>query len=245
MAGLLLVLRGQVGTRARVLGMAHGFVAYGVGLSWLVELFGIFAPVLWCVLGVFHALFAEMMSRAEQRGWEGWRLALFAAVNWGAWEFVRAELFPLKFPWLTVGMAIGPNAMLPWVGVYVAGMILVFATALACVRAWRPALALGLGILAAVIVFSPVPEPAAEDPGGGEWAMDVCCRDLRSVDGDRSTRACACAVGGDGAGDLGREGEAGDGSDDLHALRLVDALVGSWGGRCIMGDTFFAGAKKG
>jgi Apolipoprotein N-acyltransferase N-terminal domain len=77
--GLILALRGQVGTRARALGMVHGLVAYGVGLSWLLDLFGIFALILWCVLGVFHALFAEMFARAEQRGWDGWKLAVFAA----------------------------------------------------------------------------------------------------------------------------------------------------------------------
>lgn len=164
MGGLILVLRGQVGTRARVLGMVHGLVAYGVGLSWLVELFAIFAVMLWCVLGVFHALFAEMLSRAERRGWNGWRLALFAAVNWGAWEFIRAELFPLKFPWMTVGLAMGPNALLPWVGVYVAGTLLVFTIALACVRAWKPAVVFGVGILAAVVWFRPLAELAADDP---------------------------------------------------------------------------------
>jgi apolipoprotein N-acyltransferase len=159
MAGLILVLRGQVGTRARVLGMAHGFTAYAVGLPWLLELFGILALVLWCVLGVFHALFAEMLSRAERRGWNGWRLAIFITLNWGAWEFIRAELFPLKFPWMTVGLAMGPNAMLPWVGVYAAGTCLV----LACVRAWRPVVALGFGILVLIFSFRALPEPAAGD----------------------------------------------------------------------------------
>ena len=50
------------------------------------------------MLAVFTALFAEMQSRAERSGIIGWKLVLFAPMNWCAWEFIRAEIFPLKLP---------------------------------------------------------------------------------------------------------------------------------------------------
>ena len=118
LVGLLLALRGQHGTRARTIGFLHGMTAYGLGVSWLFHIFGTMVVVLWCVLAAFTALFAEMQSRASSRGVAGWQLAVFTALNWCGWEFIRAELFPLKFPWMTAGLAMGPNTLLPWVGVY-------------------------------------------------------------------------------------------------------------------------------
>ncbi len=164
LAGLILVLQGQHGTRARALGFLHGMAAYGIGLSWMFEIFGFFVVVLWFVLAAFHALFAEMQSRAVIRGLGGWALAAFTAANWAGWEFIRAELFPLKFPWMTAGLAMGPNALLPWIGVYAAGSLLVFVTALACGRLWKPAVLLGCGLIASVVFFRKLPVPSADDP---------------------------------------------------------------------------------
>ncbi|MCU0778761.1 MAG: hypothetical protein MUF86_14005 [Akkermansiaceae bacterium] len=137
LAGLLLALNGLHGTRARAVGFLHGMAAYGIGLSWLYEIFGILVVVLCCVLAAFTALFAEMQSRAAGAGISGWEFALFTAVNWGGWEFIRAELFPLRFPWMTPGLAIGPNALLPWIGVYGVGVLIVFAVALLAHGAWK------------------------------------------------------------------------------------------------------------
>lgn len=141
LAGLFVALKGQIGTRARTIGFLHGMAACAVGLSWMFEIFGAFVVALWCVLAAFTALFAEMQSRAVSRGITGWKLAVFTAINWGAWEFIRAELFPLKFPWMTAGLAIGPNALLPWIGVYGVGLIVVFAAALGIMWRWHSGLA--------------------------------------------------------------------------------------------------------
>lgn len=140
-AGLLGALKGQSGTRARTIGFLHGMAACAVGFSWMFEIFGAFVIALWCVLAVFTALFAEMQSRAALRGIVGWKLAVFTALNWGAWEFIRAELFPLKFPWMTSGLALGPNALLPWIGVYGVGVLVVFAAALGVMWRWYAGLA--------------------------------------------------------------------------------------------------------
>jgi apolipoprotein N-acyltransferase len=162
--GLLAALERQRGTRARVIGFLHGMAAYGCGLSWLYEIFGVMVVMLWMVLAVFHALFAEMMARATARGVSGVRLAAFTALNWAGWEFVRAELFPLKFPWMTAGLAMGPNALLPWIGVYGAGALLVLAVALAWGRRFTSAGLIGAGLVACIFLFPKLPPPAADDP---------------------------------------------------------------------------------
>ena len=164
LAGLLFALRGQSGTRALALGFLHGMTAYGLSLSWLYHVFGTMVIVLWCVLAAFTALFAEMQGRAESRGVAGWKLAVFTTLNWCGWEFIRAELFPLKFPWMTAGLAMGPNAFLSWIGVYGMSTLVLFSIALLFVRKWKPA-AFVLATLALSLHLNPkLAEPVAIDP---------------------------------------------------------------------------------
>lgn len=164
LAGFFLAIRGQVGPRVRALGFLHGMVAYGVGLSWLFQLFGPPAVLLFAVMAVFPVLFAQLQSRAEARGIGGWRFAMFATLNWSAWEFIRAELFPLKFPWMTNGLALGPNALLPWIGVYGVGVLVVLAVAMGLERKWLLSSAIAVGLAAAVFGFRPVAVPLSNDP---------------------------------------------------------------------------------
>ncbi len=164
LVGLLLALRGQNGTRARTIGFLHGMATYGLGVSWLFHIFGTMVVVLWCVLAAFTALFAEMQSRASLRGVAGWQLAVFTALNWSAWEFIRAELFPLKFPWMTAGLAMGPNTLLPWIGVYGVSVLVVFSAVLLTMPLRKFAI-IPLVILAGSHALLPrSPEPAANDP---------------------------------------------------------------------------------
>ncbi len=162
--GLIVALRGQRGTHGRAIGFIHGITAYAVSLSWLFELFGWMTVLLWCVLAAFTALFAEMQCRADARGIGGWKLAVFTALNWCGWEFIRAELFPLKFPWMTPGLAIGPNHLLPWIGVYGVSVVVVLFVALIGSGKWKSAL-FPLGILAlALMLPSPETDVEKEDP---------------------------------------------------------------------------------
>lgn len=164
LVGLLLALRGQHGTRARTIGFLHGMTAYGLGVSWLFHIFGTMVVVLWCVLAAFTALFAEMQSRANSRGVTGWQLAIFTALNWCGWEFIRAELFPLKFPWMTAGLAMGPNALLPWVGVYGVSVFVILSASLLAMRRLKTGI-LSLVILAVSSGSSSIgPAPEASDP---------------------------------------------------------------------------------
>jgi apolipoprotein N-acyltransferase len=164
LAGLLVALHGQHGSRARTIGFLHGMAAYAVGLSWMAHIFGGLVLPLWAVLAAFPALFAEMQSRASQRGITGWRLALFTALNWCGWEFIRAELFPLKFPWMTAGLALGPNTLLPWVGVYGVSVLVAVAAALLAARKWKPATAVLLALVLTVTLSRRCPAPRTDDP---------------------------------------------------------------------------------
>ena len=139
---LVAALRDQHGTRARAIGFIHGMTAFGVSLSWLFQIFGGISLMLWCVLAAFTALFAEMQARAGRRGITGWLLVIFTTLNWCGWEFIRAELFPLKFPWMTAGLAVGPNALLPWIGVYGVSLLVVLPVGLAAAGKWKYAVSL-------------------------------------------------------------------------------------------------------
>ncbi len=174
-AGLLLCLRGVTGSRARAVGFLQGLAAFGSGLSWLYELFGLLAVVLWFVLSFFPAMFAHFQGLAAARGVTGWKFALFTALNWGAWEFIRAELFPLKFPWMTAGLALGPNRLLPWIGVYGVGVVVVLLVALALARHWKIALVPAAVLAGALLSMSrhPVPDDPAALKVAGIQKEDV------------------------------------------------------------------------
>jgi apolipoprotein N-acyltransferase len=162
--GLLLALRGQHGTRARTIGFLHGMTAYGVSLSWLTNIFGGMAVILWSMLAVFTALFAEMQSRASERGGTGWPWVVFTCLNWSAWEFIRAELFAAKLPWMTAGLAMGPNALLPWVGVYGVSLVVVLCAVFLMSRMWKGA-GLTIVVLVAAVYGNPRhPTPQANNP---------------------------------------------------------------------------------
>lgn len=162
LAGLLLALKDLTGSQARAAGFLHGLAAFGTGLSWLYELFGPLAVVLWCVLAAFPALFAQFQGLSASRGMSGWKFAVFTALNWGAWEFVRAELFPLKFPWMTAGLALGPNQLLPWIGVYGVGVIVVLLVMLAVLKLWTSSL-VPVFVVAALLCVSKHAEPRVGD----------------------------------------------------------------------------------
>ena len=177
LGGLLWALGGQSGTRARAIGFLHGMTAYSLSLSWLYHVFGGVVVMLWCVLAAFTALFAQMQGQVGLRGLGGWKLAIFTTLNWCGWEFVRAELFPLKFPWMTLGLAMGPNRLLPWIGVYGVGLLVIFPVSLLMLRKWKSA-AVGFALLILAAVMTPrYPAPDATDP----LAVKVAGLQLESI----------------------------------------------------------------
>jgi len=163
--GLLLALHGQSGSRARLIGFLHGMIAYGLSLSWLLNLFGPVAIILWCVLALFTAIFAGIQGSLNLRAITGWKLALFTAANWCALEFIRSEIFPLKLPWMTAGLAMGPNLLLPWIGVYGVSFVVLCLVGFAFHRKWITATAIAAILLACVFFSKPHPLPSPGDPG--------------------------------------------------------------------------------
>lgn len=161
--GLLRSVGNDTGTRARAIGFLHGLAAYGIGLSWLFRVFGPVALMLFVVLASFTALFAHLQGCARSKGLGGWWLAAFTALNWGGWEFIRAECFPLKFPWMTPGLALGPGHLIPWIGVYSVGVIFLFATSLLVIGKWRWAAGIFAALITTGIPVPPTP-PASNDP---------------------------------------------------------------------------------
>ncbi|MEK7950273.1 apolipoprotein N-acyltransferase [Luteolibacter soli] len=180
--GLLIALQGQRGSKALAIGFLHGLAVFAVGLSWLYELFAVWAFFLWVVLAVFPSMFAHFQGLASQRGVKGWHFAAFTAANWGSWEYIRSELFWLKFPWLSVGSAIGPNGWLPWIGVYGVGALVVFGTALISLRHWKGGGASFALVLGACLVVSRHAEPRDDDPAtvklGGIQGEEGTLQDL-------------------------------------------------------------------
>lgn len=163
LAGLLVSIRGQQGTRGRALGFLFGMAAFGIGLSWLMAVFGPAAIVLWMVLAAFPALFVHLQGMAAHAGMSGWKFVIFTAVNWSGWEFIRAELFPLRFPWMTGGLAMGPNTLLPWIGVYGVGFFVMLAVVLAVSGKWKAALVPVLVLGGGVAHFRKVPFEAPRE----------------------------------------------------------------------------------
>ena len=122
---LLWSLQGASPTLGRACGFVWGFAAYGISLSWFSHLFGLKVIALWALLAAFIACFAWGQVWVRRYRLKGWLWVLFTMLNWETWEFIRAELFPLRFPWITPGTAVGPNVLLAWIGVYGVSALLV------------------------------------------------------------------------------------------------------------------------
>ena len=183
--GLLVTLQGQSGSKARAIGFLHGMAVFAVGLSWLYGLFKWWAIFLWIVLAVFPAMFAHFQGLASSRGIKKWHLAAFTALNWGSWEFIRSELFTLRFPWLSVGSAVGPNGWLSWIGVYGVGVIVVFGAELISLKLWKSGVAALALVLGACLLAPRHPEPGDNDPAavmiGGIQSEDATIDDFVTV----------------------------------------------------------------
>lgn len=118
-------------------GLVWGLAAFGFGLSWLWNIFSVFSPVLWFILALFPACFAALSAFAASRGLKRWSLAAFMALAWCATEFSRCEIMPLRFPWMSAGLALEPWPLVPWIGVYGLGLVVMFAVAATMNVGWR------------------------------------------------------------------------------------------------------------
>lgn len=137
------------------LGFLWGMVAFGTGLSWLWNLFGVFSLALWAILSVYPAVFGWLIARVKSYGMKGTRLALLVALAWTTTEFLRCEIMPLRFPWLNAGLALEPWPLVSLIGVYGLGFVAVWLVAAAVFGRWRVVLA-----LLVLVAFGAMNEPS-------------------------------------------------------------------------------------
>lgn len=129
-------------------GLMWGLACFAFGLSWLWNLFSILSPILWLILAFFPACFAALTAFATSRGLRRWSLAAFIALAWCATEFIRCEIMPLRFPWMSAGLALEPWPLVSWIGVYGLGLVMVFALAATMQVGWKASWVLALLLLA-------------------------------------------------------------------------------------------------
>lgn len=145
---LFLAVRGTTPRGAFYLGVLHGVALYAATLYWLFSIFAVAAIPLFYILALFTGVFCLLLRGLTQRNWSPYLLVLLTATCWTGLEFYRSELFFLRFPWISIGSAMGPTCLSPLVGVYGATFLIVLATAALFYReTWRAGVVLALGLL--------------------------------------------------------------------------------------------------
>lgn len=136
------------------LGLLHGMLLYAFTLAWFWNIFGVLACGLWLILAAFTGLVGAIFGSLTLHHHGKWWIPVLGALVWTGTEFFRSEWFTLSFPWITPGIAIGPTAMSPLLGVYSATYLLMFAAcSLAC--GLRRQGGVAIIVLLALVVWRP------------------------------------------------------------------------------------------
>ena len=126
---LLFALYGTTPKIGFRLGLLWGFLTYAVTLSWLWSVFSVPAVGLWlllaCFIGLFGGAYGWLTTEQRPALWPG----LLAAVIWVGIEYFRGEFFTLRFPWITPGTGLPPNALTPIIGVYGVTLVVLLGSA--------------------------------------------------------------------------------------------------------------------
>lgn len=113
-------------------GLAIGAGMYAPQLAFFWRIFGPAAVALWLVLAFWLGLFLLTLHGVDRYWGSGWATGL-APVLWLGIEFFRSELYYLRFAWFTAG-SVPPTAvtgpLLPWLGVYGLGAMMMALSAL-------------------------------------------------------------------------------------------------------------------
>jgi apolipoprotein N-acyltransferase len=148
--------------RALFTGWLAGLFVFGPQLAFMFDLFGMFGVVLWLIgsflTGLFVLLGHLAIRRVGRRGVIFLRPLFFIAL-----EYVRSELYWLKFSWLAPGYTFaghGQPLFETYVGVYGVGFVLVLTAALLASFRPRVAAVIGATLLVALgALANLVPEP--------------------------------------------------------------------------------------
>lgn len=128
---LLRLRRSSTVRRAFYGGLLVGIGIMGPQLLFFWKLFSVFSVALWFLLGIWFGIFVALGKRVESRFGREWGVAA-APFLWMGLEFIRCEVWPLKFAWLTPGFVLPPDwwaGSFHYLGVYGTGGLLVYAAA--------------------------------------------------------------------------------------------------------------------
>ena len=96
-------------------GIFMGMLIYGWQLRFFLNIFGGAAVVLWLVLAFWLGLFMGLASHYQRKRSMPLQILLLVC-SWMALEYVRGELYYLKFSWATPGMAFSSSPVMRWIG---------------------------------------------------------------------------------------------------------------------------------
>jgi len=147
----------RTGRQAFYLGLATGLLTVAPQMSCFWAIFGTGAAALWLVLAIWIGLFVALarLSRLHFGAIGG---ALLVPFLWTGLEYLRSELYYLRFSWLNIGYAFSGSAFQPllkWFGVYGIGFLAAAAVSgVSLLKPKRAALAvLGTSALAILALF--------------------------------------------------------------------------------------------
>lgn len=117
--------------RAFYTGIAAALLTYVPHLWFLRGIFSITAIPLWCCLALWPGFFCGALHVIRRKAGP-WAALAAAPLLWMGFEYIRSEVWLLRFTWMTPGFAL-PAARMGWafgaLGVYGAGSLLVLAGA--------------------------------------------------------------------------------------------------------------------
>ena len=142
------------------LGLLQGFCLYGITLSWMWNIFGATAILLWLIVAIFIGISCALIVTLKA---SPYLKSTLAATIWVGAEFFRSEIYALHFPWMTPGVAIPPSWLSPLIGVYGVSFLVIFSAILLLSAPQRKhsaayvSVALLLGLFSSGL-FRPAPE---------------------------------------------------------------------------------------
>ncbi|MBN1517945.1 hypothetical protein JXA32_15375 [Candidatus Sumerlaeota bacterium] len=118
---------GRRSERWQLYGMlAGGYIVAALGLWWLTAIFDVYAACLWIIFAAYFAIWGGLLHMTEKQSM--WLRLLWPAVAWCALEYVKGELNPLRFSWLSLGYSqinwLG-FTLASWIGVYGVSFLMV------------------------------------------------------------------------------------------------------------------------
>lgn len=168
LAGVFELRRLATVRRAFYSGLVVGLGVYVPPMEFLWTIFGPAALPLWLILALFHAAFLGMLQRVQAVAGSLWAL-LLAPVLWCGVEYLRSEVWWLKFTWFAAGTVFqnGPQTVLSTWGVYGIGMVAGWVAGGLLLLREGPRRIQGVGLLAGAAVLVGIsflrPLPPAEE----------------------------------------------------------------------------------